>query len=67
MKGIPNQLGPFIVYMAKNMVNGKKYVGVTSKRKYVKRQQEHARDARTGRMSCKKFHFAINKYGYAIR
>lgn len=51
------------VYLATNLVNGKRYIGVTSKAVAVRRIQ-HERHALNGkRVQCRFFHFAIRKYG----
>lgn len=51
-----------IVYLATNRVNGKRYVGATSRR-FARRRSEHEREAARGGTNCRKFHAAIRKYG----
>lgn len=53
-----------IVYLATNRVNGKRYVGVTSK-KLAERRYFHEWGALKGRATCRVFHQAIRKYGPA--
>lgn len=51
-----------IVYLATNRINGKRYVGATSKG-VVKRRREHISEALRGGRNCRLFHAAIRKYG----
>lgn len=51
-----------IVYLATNRVNGKRYVGVSSKPLNWRRGQ-HEYDALKGPAGCRLFHRAIKKYG----
>jgi hypothetical protein len=52
----------FIVYLATNTVNGKRYVGATSQR-FSRRRNHHLSDARRGVQTNSPFHSAIRKYG----
>lgn len=52
----------FIVYMATNTVNGKRYIGATRRQLEVRRAQ-HFRDTRAHRDGCRVFNAAIRKYG----
>jgi len=51
-----------IVYMATNRVNGKRYVGYTSKT-LLRRRRQHEFSALSLRGECRAFHAAIRKYG----
>lgn len=51
---------PF-VYLATNLVNGKRYVGVTSK-SLAKRRWQHENDAKRCVDACPAFHAALRKY-----
>jgi group I intron endonuclease len=50
----------YVLYLAVNQVNGKKYVGLTG-RKLMARKSRHEQDARAN--SQQYFHRAIRKYG----
>ncbi len=50
-----------IVYLATNRVNGKRYVGVTSKT-LAKRRWQHENDAKRRVDSCPAFHAALRKH-----
>lgn len=52
----------FIVYMATNTVNGKRYVGVT-KRGLKARKERHLYLARIGDKGCNRLYDAIRAYG----
>lgn len=52
----------FVVYEAINRVNGKRYVGATSRGLDVRRSK-HLADAKSKRPGCKVFNAAIRKYG----
>ena len=52
----------FIVYMAVNLINGKRYIGATSKGVLL-RSQQHFKDARRRGRDCPRFYAAIRKYG----
>jgi GIY-YIG catalytic domain len=52
----------FIVYMATNTVNGKKYIGATS-RGLRKRKNHHLSSAESNKDGCRIFNKAIRKYG----
>lgn len=52
----------FIVYMASNTVNGKRYIGATSRGLAVRRSK-HLSDAKAARPGCRVFNAAIRKYG----
>lgn len=52
----------FIVYMATNTSNGKRYIGATS-RGLIIRKTKHLQDARATRPGCRVFNAAIRKYG----
>jgi hypothetical protein len=52
----------FIVYMATNRVNGKRYIGVTSRGLEVRKEQ-HLYLARKGSKGCNRLYDAIRKYG----
>lgn len=58
----PPMSRPSVVYQAVNRINGKRYVGVTS-RSLKQRIGEHHYEARCGRGRCIRFHRAIAKYG----
>jgi group I intron endonuclease len=51
-----------IVYLATNRVNGKRYVGATSKGLSARRRQ-HEKALNAKRTTCRYFHAAIRKYG----
>ena len=51
-----------LIYCAKNKINGKVYVGQTTK-SLAYRKGSHLRAARGSRLQCRKFHLAIKKYG----
>lgn len=51
-----------LVYMATNLINGKRYVGVT-KYGLAKRRAIHIAHVRSGKMTCKMIANAIKKYG----
>ncbi|TAL43844.1 MAG: GIY-YIG nuclease family protein [Salinibacterium sp.] len=51
-----------IVYMATNTVNGKRYIGATSKGLRVRRKQ-HEQAPNAKRITCRYFHAAIKKHG----
>lgn len=50
------------VYMAINLINGKRYIGVTGKG-MKHRAQKHWEKARAGGRECPKFYDALRKYG----
>jgi group I intron endonuclease len=50
------------VYLATNKLNGKRYVGATS-RTVAQRMQEHLRQAAKGLIGCRRFYAAIRKHG----
>lgn len=50
------------VYQARNRINGKRYVGKTSKT-MSERREEHEKSAGNGGVVCKCFHAALRKYG----
>ncbi len=52
----------WIVYLATNKVNGKRYIGVTGK-SLAQRRRGHLNRARSGEYACPRFHAAIIKYG----
>lgn len=52
----------YLVYMATNRVNGKRYIGIT-KRDFAVRKRQHLRLAEDGNNVCCKFYSAIRKYG----
>ena len=52
----------FIIYMATNTVNGKRYIGAT-RCGIVKRSNRHFKDARRKTRDCPRFYDAIRKYG----
>ena len=52
----------FVVYMATNTINGKRYVGATSRGLSVRRSK-HFGDAKGKRPGCRVFNAAIRKYG----
>lgn len=52
----------FIVYLATNVLNGKRYIGATS-RGIAMRKRKHFQDARAKRPGCRVFNAAIRKYG----
>lgn len=55
---------PSLVYVATNLVNGKQYVGVTTKGRFGKRVYEHGRNAKkNGKKNNNKFYNAIRKHG----
>lgn len=56
-------MGHFIVYQATNTLNGKSYIGYTSKT-LEKRLEWHLADSKRG-SSCY-FHSAIRKYGWKV-
>lgn len=51
-----------LVYQATNLVNGKRYIGVT-RRRLCSRKAKHFNEALCGKRGCRKFHAAIRKYG----
>lgn len=51
-----------IIYCAKNKVNGKVYVGQTTKT-LAYRKGAHIRALRRARLQCRKFYLALKKYG----
>ena len=51
-----------IVYMATNRVNGKRYIGVTSKGLSLRRRQ-HEQAPNNKRITCRYFHAAMKKHG----
>lgn len=51
-----------IVYIATNRINGKRYIGVSSKRLRWRRAQ-HEYEALKGKSHCRRFHNAMRKYG----
>jgi group I intron endonuclease len=53
----------FIVYMATNTVNGKRYIGKTAKLTFKKRRDMHYFHAKNGKYTSPIFHKAIAKYG----
>lgn len=56
---------PFVIYVHTNLINGKKYVGMTEKT-MMERWAVHIKDSRSriGKKSyCRYFHSAIRKYG----
>jgi len=53
---------PAIVYQAVNLINGKRYIGITTQSLHS-RVSKHFYDARTGRGFCRYFCAAIKKYG----
>lgn len=52
----------YSVYIAVNIFNGKRYIGVTGKG-VQKRAKKHWEAARSGSNQCPKFHAALRKYG----
>lgn len=52
----------YSVYIAVNIINGKRYIGVTGKG-VEKRAKKHWEAARAGSSQCPKFHAALRKYG----
>ncbi len=52
----------WIIYVARNRINGKRYVGATGKT-LVHRRKRHVYDANHGKAYCRVFHAAIRKYG----
>lgn len=52
----------WIVYIATNSVNGRRYVGATKKSLH-RRRLAHIWDALHGKSDCRVFHAAIRKYG----
>lgn len=52
----------YIVYMATNVINGKRYIGATSRDLDV-RKAKHFGDAKCKRPGCRVFNRAIRKYG----
>lgn len=59
MRKTPTQ---FVVYMATNTVNGKRYIGVT-KRGLAARKKQHLYEAARGSVGCNRLYDAIRKYG----
>jgi len=51
-----------VVYMATNLVNGKRYIGVTNKG-MDGRRRSHLSKVRNGERGCPRFYDAIRKYG----
>lgn len=51
------------VYLAVNLVNGKRYVGKTVGRMYVRRRSHIRESVSVGRRQCRAFHSALRKYG----
>lgn len=51
-----------VVYQAINLINGKRYIGITS-RALIKRVTEHLSDAKRRKNVAIAFHRAIRKYG----
>lgn len=51
-----------VVYMATNLVNGKRYIGAT-KHTVNHRRKKHFADSRASRPGCRVFNAAIRKYG----
>lgn len=52
----------WIIYLAKNRINGRRYVGATRKT-LEHRRKRHIYDATHGKAYCRVFHAAIRKYG----
>jgi len=52
-----------IIYCATNLINKKVYIGQTTKSLNY-RKSTHIRGSRNKRPQCRKFHFAIQKYGH---
>lgn len=52
-----------IVYMATNLINGKRYIGFTSQ-SFATRIRGHRNGAKCSPKSCRKFYNAIKKYGF---
>jgi hypothetical protein len=52
----------FIIYMAKNLINGHAYIGVTCKG-LKRRKSTHLRYAKIGGRQCPRLYDAIRKYG----
>jgi group I intron endonuclease len=52
------------VYLATNRINGKRYVGVTGKT-LDRRRSQHEWEASHGKLKCRYFHFALQKYGFS--
>src|ERR1700674_5840201 len=52
----------FVVYLATNIVNGKRYLGATSRGLKVRRYK-HFQDAKANRPGYRVFNSAIRKYG----
>lgn len=51
----------YIIYLATNLINGKKYVGQTKDKRLDRRIQEHLYDA-ADKTKNVAFHNALNKY-----
>lgn len=52
-----------IIYRARNIINGKVYIGQTKNKRFKYRIKEHVKNACDGKNSCPKFYRAIRKYG----